>query len=79
MVIARISSKRGERVDDFAATLYIRAVPQAIEQALARPLGDRDKVVEALTLLRRHCFDQQAMQMRVCACADSRHGALEDG
>jgi hypothetical protein len=51
-------------------------VAQAIERALAPAIGDRDELVEARPLLRRHRLDQQAVQMRVCPRPNPGHGAL---
>ena len=67
----------GERTADLAATLNVWTVAQAIERALAPAIGDRDELVEALPLLRRHRLDQQAVQMRACARPNPGHGALK--
>ena len=52
-------------------------VAQTIERALVPAIGNRDKLVEAYPLLRRHRLDQQAVQMRVCARPNPGHGALK--
>lgn len=66
------------RAADFPATLYIGAVPQAVERALSYALRNLHKAVEACPLIGRHRFDQQAMQTGVRTGPHPCHGAFKN-